>query len=139
MQGTKSSEVGDDARTIMIRAGVGIAAVVAIGFAISPPEFLQARPSGPFPVADLEKAFVDPPAAYARFGRGPIIVEGSIASVHDERVTLDTIYFLNVQAYFKGSTAAAAPGPARLRCDALEHQDYPTGAKPLLKGCRLEP
>jgi hypothetical protein len=133
------ADLDEGKRSLNRAALLAVAAIFFAGWIYeNPPEFTQSAPIGPVATATLEKAFDDDrAAAMARFGNRPILVDGSVSSVHSDRVTLDTIFLLHVQAYFKGSTYGVPLGRVRLRCDSVTFQDYFGSAKPLLNGCRL--
>lgn len=88
-------------------------------------------------VAELERRFDrDPDAALRELGGRPVVVRGKVASVHDDRVTLQSIYVLDVQAYTTWRLDGLAEGQSvELACGGVDRADYLTGAKPVLRDC----
>lgn len=96
---------------------------------------------GPQPVPvdlpTLEREF-DEDAAQAmdRYHAAPLLVSATVASVHSDRVTLDTIFALNVQAYLRDDPSNYRVGDqVKLHCRGVDVQDYLVGTKPKLLDC----
>jgi hypothetical protein len=106
---------------------------------MEPPEMFQAPPNGPFAIADIERQFSDDPdAAMKRYQGRPLLVDGVVASMHRGRLTLKSIYALDVQTeMFGGFTPVGDGSPIRLRCTAIARDDYLNGAKPRFRDCRV--
>lgn len=85
----------------------------------------------------LERAIdLDPAIALGKFRDNPVLVTGRIASVHDDRITLDSIGFLNVQAYLRESPARYVEGAeVRLHCRRVVAAEYLAAVKPEFHDC----
>ena len=91
----------------------------------------------PVDLPTLERQF-DQDAAQAmdRYHAGPLLVSATVASVHSDRVTLETVYALNVQAYLRDAPSNYRVGDeVKLHCRSVDVQDYLVGTKPKLLDC----
>ena len=127
-------------RRIPVAIWVGVVAFVAFMLVIIVlRDLIHPRVIGPIKLAELEKRVDDDPTAVAKeMIDHPVIIDAVVSSVEADRLTLESIGVLKVQAYFNGTPPSVAEKQAvRLRCRDVKPERFVLNQKPVLRDCSL--